>query len=127
VKVLLAEDDGALCEVITRNLRVRGHDVVTADTAEGAILQMVEDWPDAVVLDVNLPDYSAWEVLRRLGGRSRKDLRVVVISAAPISQKRIDEFKPDGALQKPFPLAALLHAVEGDAVEPDPETARSSF
>jgi CheY-like chemotaxis protein len=90
---------------------------VTADTAEGAILQMVEDWPDVLVLDVNLPDYSAWEVLRRLGEESRRRLRVIVTSAYPISQKRIDEFRPHSALQKPFPVSALLHAVEnGTAV-----------
>ncbi|HWC30464.1 MAG TPA: response regulator [Dehalococcoidia bacterium] len=117
MKVLLVEDDSALCDVLARNLSARGHTVVTADTAEGAILQMVEDWPDVLVLDVNLPDYSAWEVLRRLGEESRRRLRVIVTSAYPISQKRIDEFRPHSALQKPFPVSALLHAVEnGTAV-----------
>jgi DNA-binding response OmpR family regulator len=112
VKVLLVEDDSALCDVIRRNLTVRGHAVVTADTAEGAILQMVEEWPEVLILDVNLPDHSAWEVLRRLGDESRRRLRVIVMSAYPISQKRIEEFQPHSALQKPFPLSALLHAVE---------------
>jgi DNA-binding response OmpR family regulator len=112
VKVVLVEDDSALCDVIRRNLSARGHTVVTADTAEGAILQMMEDWPDVLVLDVNLPDHSAWEVLRRLGEESRRRLRVIVMSAYPISQKRIEEFRPYSALQKPFPMTALLHAVE---------------
>jgi DNA-binding response OmpR family regulator len=117
VKVLLAEDDRALSDVIGRNLKAHGHAVVVADTAEGAILQMVEEWPDVVVLDVNLPDYSAWEVLRRLGEESRRRLRVIVMSAFPISQKRIDEFRPHSALQKPFPISALLHAVENERIE----------
>jgi DNA-binding response OmpR family regulator len=85
---------------------------VTANTAEGAILQMVEEWPEVLVLDVNLPDHSGWEVLRRLGEESRRRLRVIVMSAYPISQKRIEEFQPHSALQKPFPMGALLHAVE---------------
>ena len=125
LKVLIAEDERALARVIERNLVARGHSAICVDTAEAAILQMIEEWPDAVILDVNLPDYSAWEILRRLSGRSRDNLRVVVISAAPISQKRIDEFKPDSALQKPFPLSALLHAIEGDAEDLGTENERS--
>jgi DNA-binding response OmpR family regulator len=112
VKVLLVEDDGALADVIRRNLDAHGHAVVVAGTAEGAILQLVEEWPNVLILDVNLPDYSAWEVLRRIGEESRSQLRVIVMSAYPISQKRIDEFQPYSALQKPFPMHALLGAVE---------------
>lgn len=112
MKVLIVEDDAVLSEIIERNLSARGHAVVTADSAENAILQMLEDWPDVLVMDVNLPDYSAWEVLRRLGEESRRRLRVVVMSAFPISPKRIEEFKPASALQKPFPITTLLHAVE---------------
>jgi DNA-binding response OmpR family regulator len=118
VKVLLVEDDNALRDVIRRNLNIRGHSVVTADTAEGAILQMVEEWPDVLILDVNLPDHSAWEVLRRLGEESRQRLRVIVMSAYPISQKRIDEFRPHGAFQKPFPIRSMLNAVENGETEP---------
>jgi DNA-binding response OmpR family regulator len=118
VKVLLVEDDRALADVIRRNLNAHGHAVVVADSAEGAILQMVEESPDVFILDVNLPDYSAWEVLRRLGEESRRQVRVIVMSAYPISQKRIEEFRPDSALQKPFPMYALLHAVEDGRSEP---------
>lgn len=112
MKVLIVEDDAVLSEIMARSLRARGHAVVVADSAEGAILEMLEDWPDILVMDVNLPDYSAWEVLRRLGEESRRRLRIVVMSAYPISQKRIEEFKPASALQKPFPISTLLHAVE---------------
>jgi DNA-binding response OmpR family regulator len=111
-KVLVVEDDDSLSEVIGRNLSAHGHELRTAKTAEGAIMQMVEEWPDVLVLDVNLPDYSAWEVLRRLGKESCARLRVIVMSAYPISRKRIEEFCPQATLQKPFPMRALLHAVE---------------
>ena len=47
---------------------------------------MAEAWPDALVLDINLPDDTGWEVLRKLGPESRSRLHVVVISAAPISR-----------------------------------------
>jgi two-component system response regulator VicR len=117
LKILLVEDDRPLSDVIQRNLVAHGHTVEVTETAEEAILHMAEDWPEALVLDVNLPDLSAWEVLRRLGEKGRSHLRVVVMSAFPISKKRIEEFQPHSALQKPFPISALLHAVEDSQTE----------
>jgi two-component system OmpR family response regulator len=105
---LLAEDDGPLRDVIARNLRARGHELAVAGTAEAAVLAMAEAWPDALVLDVNLPDMTGWDVLRRLTAADRKRVSVIIVSAAPISEKRIVEFQPLRQLQKPFPIDALV-------------------
>lgn len=115
MKILLVEDETALADVIARNLRARHHDVTVEPAAESALLRMAENWPDVLVLDVNLPDLTGWEILRRLSDADRAKLHVVIISAAPISQKRINEFKPAHALQKPFPIDALVRAIN-DAV-----------
>lgn len=112
MKVLVVEDDEMLAGVLDRNLQAHGHSSRRADTAEEALLQMKEDLPDAVILDVNLPDSSAWEVLRRLGDSKPASLRVIIVSAAPISRKRLDEFRPYGSLQKPFAIGSLLHLLE---------------
>lgn len=112
MNVLLVEDEAALADVLARNLRARGHNVRLAGSAEAAILAMTEAWPDALILDVNLPDMTGWDVLRRLGSADRARLPAIVVSAAPISQKRIDEFQPFRALHKPFPIEALVRALE---------------
>lgn len=111
MKVLLVEDEAALADIMARNLRARGHDVVQAGSAEAAVLAMMDSWPDVLVLDINLPDMTGWDVLRRLGAADRARLPVIVISAAPISPKRLDEFKPLRALLKPFPIDALVRAL----------------
>ncbi len=108
MRILLVEDEAALADVIERNLRARHYDVTVEGTAEAALLRMAEVWPDGLILDVNLPDLTGWEILRRLTAADRAKLHVIIISAAPISQKRIDEFKPDHTLQKPFPIEALV-------------------
>jgi hypothetical protein len=56
-------------------------------------------------------------VLRKLGPESRDRLHIVVISAAPISQRRLAEFKPKHWFVKPFPLEALVRALTDAAVE----------
>jgi two-component system, OmpR family, response regulator ArlR len=109
--ILLVEDEVALADVMARNLRARHHNVVHEAAAESALLRMAEAWPDVLILDVNLPDLTGWEILRRLTNADRAKLHVVVISAAPISQKRIEEFKPNHTLQKPFPIDALLRTI----------------
>jgi DNA-binding response OmpR family regulator len=108
MRVLLVEDEAALADVIGRNLRARGHSVTLAPTAEAALLNLAAEWPDVLLLDVNLPDMTGWDVLRRLGEDDHGPLPVVVISAAPISPKRIEEFRPARCLMKPFPIDALL-------------------
>jgi DNA-binding response OmpR family regulator len=111
MKVLLVEDEAALADVLTRNLRARGHEVKSEATVEGAMLSLMEDWPDALVLDVNLPDASGWEILRRLSEKDREMLHIVIMSAAPISQIRIGEFRPAHTLLKPFSPDALVRAI----------------
>jgi DNA-binding response OmpR family regulator len=111
MKVLIVEDETALADVLTRNLRARGFEVRSVETAEAAILSMAEEWPDGLVLDINLPDDTGWEVLRKLGKESRSQLHIVVISAAPMSQKRLAEFQPAHAFVKPFPIDALVRAL----------------
>ncbi len=122
MRILLVEDEAALADVIARNLRARQRDVTMVETAEAALLSIASDWPDVVILDVNLPDLTGWEILRRLSDHDRERLHVVIISAAPIAQKRIDEFKPHRVLQKPFPIDALVRAVN----EFSPSTATAS-
>jgi DNA-binding response OmpR family regulator len=112
MNVLLVEDDAALADVIARNLRARGHDVGQAATVESAVLSLAERWPDALILDVNLPDMTGWDVLRRLSAADRQSLPAIVISAAPISQKRTEEFRPFRTLTKPFPMEALVRALD---------------
>lgn len=116
MRILLVEDEAALADVIARNLRARHHAVTVAPSAEAALLEMAEAWPDAIILDVNLPDLTGWDVLRRLSTADRAKVSVIVVSAAPISQKRIDEFKPEHTLQKPFPIDALVRMLPQPAV-----------
>jgi DNA-binding response OmpR family regulator len=111
MKILLVEDEAALADVIARNFRARGFKTTVAGTAEAALLEMAASWPDVIVLDVNLPDLTGWEILRRLTAADRQRVGVIVISAAPIAQKRIQEFQPLRWLQKPFPMDALVRLV----------------
>ena len=109
-RVLLVEDEVVLRKVIARNLTSRGIQVSEAGTATEAIHSAVTERPDLLLLDINLPDQTGWEVLRELKRRGN-DVPTIVVSAVRVSQSRLQEFHPLAYLPKPFPIEALLRLV----------------
>lgn len=110
--VLLVEDDASLCEVIGRNLSRRGLEVRTVASVNDAIRAVARMRPDLLLLDINLPDRSGWELLRALHSQGI-EIPTIVISAARCAPERLEEFQPLAFLPKPFPLDALLRLVVG--------------
>jgi CheY-like chemotaxis protein len=132
-RILVVEDELALRRIITLNLVRRGYTVAEADsvvTANDACQASSEPF-DLILLDINLPDQTGWDVLRYLEKcgqhvsgnpesvapaspqrppQSRP--RVIVITAVRPQQSRLDEFQPEAVLLKPFPIAALLQLIE---------------
>jgi DNA-binding response OmpR family regulator len=109
-RVLLVEDEPTLRRVIARNLVSRGLDVEEAGTAQDAVDVATTAHPDLLLLDINLPDQTGWDVLRELRRRSR-EVPTIILSAVRVSQSRLDEFHPIAYLPKPFPIEALLRLV----------------
>jgi CheY-like chemotaxis protein len=107
---LVVEDDTSLRDLVARNLVARGHHVKEAANANEALDALRDGTPEVLVLDINLPDATGWDILRAadLGNETA----VVVLTAVPISPKRLGEFRPLAYLPKPFPLEALVHLVD---------------
>ena len=117
-RILLVEDDEVLCDLVNRNLEARGHEVNIAVDAHKALMFLRSTTYDLIVLDINLPDQTGWDVLRSalsegyikplmLEGQGEK-LPVVVLSAVRVGPGRLAEFHPLAYLPKPFPMDALL-------------------
>jgi DNA-binding response OmpR family regulator len=112
-RVLLVEDELALRKVIARNLTSRGIQVSEAGTATDAVRLATTEQPDLLLLDINLPDQTGWEVLRKLKHNGTA-VPTIVVSAVRVSQSRLEEFQPLAYLPKPFPIEALLRLVVGE-------------
>jgi DNA-binding response OmpR family regulator len=111
--ILIVEDEATLRRVIATNLRARDHEVIEAESAEQALTCLAASPPDLMLLDINLPDRSGWDILRELR-LQRVAVPTVIISAVHVTPARLAEFRPLAYLPKPFPLDALLRLVEGD-------------
>lgn len=121
-RVLMVEDEQRLRGIFARYLRARGCDVIETPSVGDAIRLLGSEHVDVIVLDINLPEQTGWDVLRWIAARdvdeARGRPRVIVVSAAPPSPQRIQELKPDAILSKPFPIDALARLVEARA-EPE--------
>ncbi len=110
--VLLVEDEEPLRRILARNLARRGYRVTEAGSAAEAIALLRAGGPfDALLLDVNLPDQTGWDVLRSLNDAHADAPPVIVLTAVRPVRQRLDEFHPAAVLLKPFPVDALVRLV----------------
>lgn len=109
-EILLVEDELRLRRTLVRSLEGRGYRVVEAPTAAEAVTSALATDFAVMLLDVNLPDATGWDVLRQLRAVGCT-VPVVVLSAVPPNPMRVREFRPHGVLYKPFPIDALLRLI----------------
>lgn len=111
--LLLVEDDESLRSILARHLRHEGYQVDEADSAESAG-EVLEGGlrPDLVLLDLNLPGDTGWDLLRGSSLATAGSPPVVITSAITVSPVRLAEFGVAGFLPKPFPLETLVGTIE---------------
>ena len=109
--VLAVDDDPAILRTLTINLRARGYDVETAADGRSALQIVDERMPDAVILDLGLPDIDGLTVLKRLRGFTQ--VPVVVLSARHESDDKVEALDEgaDDYVTKPFDMEELLARV----------------
>src|ERR1700730_12443401 len=115
-KVLLVEDEATLRGIMARNLSARGHEVAEAGCVGEALDRLNEEQPDLLLLDINLPDRTGWDLLQHLRAKDNQ-VPVVIVTAVRMNPTRLAEFKPLACLPKPFPLEAMTGGVTGERTE----------
>lgn len=111
--LLLVEDDESLRRIVARHLRASGYDVTDVDSAEAAEAELEKGLrPGLVLLDLNLPGDTGWDLLRGPSLAAAGSPPVVIASATTVNPRRLTEFRVAGYLPKPFPLDTLVDTVE---------------
>jgi two-component system, OmpR family, response regulator MprA len=123
MRLLVVDDDRALRDVLRRALTLAGYEVRLSETGAEALADVTSTVPDAVVLDVGLPDIDGLEVCRALR-RDGNRVPVLMLTARDAVSDRIDglDAGADDYLVKPFDIdelqarirALLRRAGEGD-------------
>ncbi len=107
-RVLIVEDERALLRALRINLRARGYEVTTAATGRAALTEATRRPPDAVLLDLGLPDVDGVGVIEELRTWSRAP--VIVLSGRTGSGDKIGALDAgaNDYVTKPFDIEELL-------------------
>jgi DNA-binding response OmpR family regulator len=104
-KILVAEDERDIRELIGFSLRFADFEVVLTQNGEDAIEKASQEQPDLILLDVRMPKMSGYEACRRLKENASTSEIPVVFLSAKGQEKEIEEGLDSGAVEyivKPF-------------------------
>ena len=106
--VLIVDDEPQFLRALATGIRGAGYEVDTAATAAEALMKAGLRTPEAIILDLVLPDRSGAEVAREL--RLWTDVPIVVVSAVDEEQEKITALDAgaDDYVTKPFAIGELL-------------------
>jgi len=119
-RVLIVEDEPALLRALRINLRARGYEVTTAKTGRAALTEAARRPPDAVLLDLGLPDVDGVDVIGELRTWSRAP--VIVLSGRTGSGDKIGALDAgaNDYVTKPFDIEELLARLRAALRRDDP-------
>ncbi len=113
MKVLLIDDDFNLCKVLAYQLEKNGFTVSTAKNGEEGISLFSKNEFDIVITDIQMPDISGIDVLRKIRGENEKVV-IIIITAHGSVENAIEACKlgANDYLTKPFGQEQLLFIIE---------------
>src|SRR5262245_4679868 len=124
MRVLIADDDTDVREVLVKSFRDAGFDVLEASNGLEALLSVKRDKPDAVVLDLMMPRLGGVEALKRIHAFN-PGIRALVVTGAIDSElhRQATLAGAAGVFAKPVSAAALVAALAGPPPAPAPRPA----
>jgi two-component system response regulator MprA len=108
VRILVVDDDRSVREALRRALTLGGYEVDAVEDGREALARLSTSTPDAVVLDIGLPEVDGLEVCRRVRGAGDRT-PILMLTARDAVADRIDglDAGADDYLVKPFDLGEL--------------------
>lgn len=118
-KILIVDDESMIVDMLSTFLRLLGHEAVDAYSSRQARDRLAYLEPDAMLLDIMLPDTNGIELCRELRAESATaNLPIIIISAhAPPMIQEAMNAGANGYLAKPINLQALRNALTNVGIE----------
>lgn len=113
-KILIADDDPAHVQLLSDILSPLGFDLLSAGDGQSAIAIAIEGHPDAVLLDITMPDMSGWAVAQELRKSPAAGAAIVMVSANvhELRMARRSDGQQNAFLAKPIDIRQLLERLE---------------
>ncbi len=110
IKILVADDEPAICEVVKLYLEKEGFIVYTAEDGDIAIAIETKEQPDLLILDVMLPKLSGWDICQSI----QRSVPVIFLTAKSAESDKITGFSlgADDYITKPFSPKELVARIK---------------
>lgn len=126
-KVLVVDDEPDIVLVAQVNLELSGYEVCTAADGAAGLAAVHAERPDAVILDVMMPQLDGWAVLGALKADPDEDIRTIPVMMLTVLDTALDQARGaiEGAVRfltkpvRPADLRAALHDVLAGPPEPE--------
>jgi two-component system, NtrC family, response regulator AtoC len=118
--ILLADDDDSVRHALSRVLESEHYRVMPARNGDEAVARFLEELPNLVLLDLNMPGKDGWEAYRIMK-RLDPMVPVIVVTARPHQFVRAVELGVDALMEKPLDLPVLFSAIADLISEPKAE------
>jgi CheY-like chemotaxis protein len=115
--VLVVDDLDDAADSLAAVLELYGFSARAVATGAAALASVVDDPPDAVVLDLLMPDLDGWELARRVRAATTKTPLLIALTGYPADEarRRATEAGIDLYLLKPIEPAVLVSALNRDS------------
>jgi len=120
MQILIVEDDIPVATLLAESVRLQGHEAIVARSGPEALALLDHRRPDAIFLDLVMPEMTGIEVLRRI--RKTQPALPVIVITGEASLEQIEEARRLGVtdiMEKPFGLKYLgeaLRKLRGDGL-----------
>jgi len=111
MKILVADDDRDLLELVQFSLLQAGYEVITTQSGRAALESFARDSPDLVILDINMPDVSGYQVCRAIRQRSSTPVMMLTVRNMEDDLVKAYENGADEYVTKPFSPKTLIARV----------------
>jgi len=107
-KILIVDDETAIRKFLRLSLENEGCEVVEAETAKDGIRELIGKRPDAIILDLGLPDLDGIDVIRKI--REWSSIPIVVLTVKDDEENKVKALDAgaDDYLTKPFGIPELM-------------------
>lgn len=112
-KILIADDEASICEVLSSELKQEGFDTTVAHDGDEVISLCSETCFDALVLDMQMPGHTGMECIRIVKQRAPETIAVIMTAYASV-QRAVEAMKSgaDDYIAKPFDAEDLIEKLD---------------
>lgn len=114
-KILMIEDDASIASALSIRLTAQGYEALSASDGRSGLALASEQMPDAILMDIRLPDIDGIEVCHRLKDDPRLAKIPVIFLSANINDVARGEAAGAGAvacIAKPYEIRDVIAAIE---------------